>query len=309
MNKRTPEFLAGVNTPPVAFRRSTINDVFFRENSPALSLQEQLILGELQAQKLDKMIQVLEHPELARFIQEGKITFAAIKPRTLEDTKLGEFLPSDEAGASFIRTAMRKIAPSLKVVFQVSVPLTKEDVGYFYEDVREAMFARGEQGEQNWQDMGNYMRSGAVTYMLLYDESGNAVQKWRNVIGSTDPRKASPNTIRGQFAYNIGRNLVHGASGDTLQEKVANVTREVNFLHDKLGEIRNASQSAGLKEQDLRRTGLLQEGQELVIARKIEEIPTQSGASVARYQVVFSSESGRLKKMRLQQVTPIPSAA
>ncbi|HEX7453625.1 MAG TPA: nucleoside-diphosphate kinase, partial [Polyangiaceae bacterium] len=42
-------------------------------------------------------------------------------------------------------------------------------------------------------------------------ERDNAVQHLRNVIGATDPAKATEGTIRKQFGSNVGENAVHGS--------------------------------------------------------------------------------------------------
>jgi nucleoside-diphosphate kinase len=58
---------------------------------------------------------------------------------------------------------------------------------------------------------------GLVTFMtegpvlLLALERDNAVAKWREVMGATNPASAAQGTIRKQFAENIERNSVHGS--------------------------------------------------------------------------------------------------
>ena len=42
-------------------------------------------------------------------------------------------------------------------------------------------------------------------------EGDNAIQKWRDLMGATDPAKAAPGTIRKDFADNIEANAVHGS--------------------------------------------------------------------------------------------------
>jgi nucleoside-diphosphate kinase len=54
-----------------------------------------------------------------------------------------------------------------------------------------------------------FMTEGPV--LLLALEGGNAVAKWREVMGATNPANAADGTIRKRFAENIERNCVHGS--------------------------------------------------------------------------------------------------
>jgi nucleoside-diphosphate kinase len=53
------------------------------------------------------------------------------------------------------------------------------------------------------------MTSGPVVVVRL--ERDKAVDKWREVIGSTDPKNAAPGTIRALYGESIERNAVHGS--------------------------------------------------------------------------------------------------
>ncbi len=54
-----------------------------------------------------------------------------------------------------------------------------------------------------------FITSGPVVAMVI--EGPNAIQAVRELNGATDPVDASPGTIRGDFAVDIGRNIVHGS--------------------------------------------------------------------------------------------------
>ncbi len=54
-----------------------------------------------------------------------------------------------------------------------------------------------------------FMSRGPVVVIALSREG--AVQKWRDVIGATDPAKAAEGTIRKRFGQNVGENAVHGS--------------------------------------------------------------------------------------------------
>jgi nucleoside-diphosphate kinase len=55
----------------------------------------------------------------------------------------------------------------------------------------------------------SFITSGPLVAMVL--EGDRAVEAARQVIGATDPLKASPGSIRGDFAVEVGQNMVHGS--------------------------------------------------------------------------------------------------
>jgi nucleoside-diphosphate kinase len=61
-----------------------------------------------------------------------------------------------------------------------------------------------------------FMISGPVVVAIL--EREQAVEQYRKLIGSTDPSKAKPGTIRKMFAESIQRNAVHGSDSDENAE-------------------------------------------------------------------------------------------
>jgi nucleoside-diphosphate kinase len=54
-----------------------------------------------------------------------------------------------------------------------------------------------------------FMTQGPCVPMVL--EGENAIQRWRDLMGATDPAKAGPGTIRREFAASIEANAVHGS--------------------------------------------------------------------------------------------------
>jgi nucleoside-diphosphate kinase len=58
-------------------------------------------------------------------------------------------------------------------------------------------------------DLVSFMISGPVVAQVL--EGENAIQKNRDIMGATDPKKAEPGTIRADFAESIEANSVHGS--------------------------------------------------------------------------------------------------
>jgi nucleoside-diphosphate kinase len=71
-----------------------------------------------------------------------------------------------------------------------------------------------------FKDLVEFMISGPVMIQVL--EGENAIQKNRDLMGATDPKKAAAGTIRADFAESIDANAVHGSDGpDTAQVEVA----------------------------------------------------------------------------------------
>ena len=70
-------------------------------------------------------------------------------------------------------------------------------------------------------DLVRFMTSGPIVVQVL--EGENAVKKYRDVMGATDPAKAEAGTIRKQHAESIERNSVHGS------DSVENATIEIGL--------------------------------------------------------------------------------
>jgi nucleoside-diphosphate kinase len=65
-----------------------------------------------------------------------------------------------------------------------------------------------------------FMTSGPVVVQVL--EGENAIAKYREVMGATDPAKASDGTIRKVHAKSVGENSVHGSdAADTAAKEIA----------------------------------------------------------------------------------------
>jgi nucleoside-diphosphate kinase len=68
-------------------------------------------------------------------------------------------------------------------------------------------------------DLVEFMTSGPIMVQVL--EGENAIARHREVMGATDPKKATPGTIRADFATNVEENAVHGSDGpDTAKAEI-----------------------------------------------------------------------------------------
>jgi nucleoside-diphosphate kinase len=88
----------------------------------------------------------------------------------------------------------------LRIVGQKRVRITKEQAQQFYAVHKERPF---------FGELVEFMTSGPVVVQVL--EGENAIAKYREVMGATDPAKAAANTIRKVHARSIGENSVHGS--------------------------------------------------------------------------------------------------
>jgi nucleoside-diphosphate kinase len=88
----------------------------------------------------------------------------------------------------------------LRIVAQKRVRITKEQAQQFYAVHKDRPF---------FGELVDFMTSGPVVVQVL--EGDNAIAKYREVMGATDPAKAAANTIRKVHARSIGENSVHGS--------------------------------------------------------------------------------------------------
>jgi nucleoside-diphosphate kinase len=114
-------------------------------------------------------------------------TFAIIKPDAVGRGQQGEIL-SRIHKAGFRIVAIR------------SMRLTKDEAGGFYAVHRERPF---------FGELTDFMSSGKIFAMVL--EAEQAITKWREVMGATDPKMAARGTIRNDLGTSIGNNVTHGS--------------------------------------------------------------------------------------------------
>ena len=114
-------------------------------------------------------------------------TFAIIKPDAVAAGQTGQILAIVEENG-FRIVAMRKLHLSLK------------QAEGFYEVHKERPF---------YGSLVKFMIEGPVVVLVL--EREDAVKKWREVMGATNPANAAEGTVRKRFAQSIERNCSHGS--------------------------------------------------------------------------------------------------
>jgi nucleoside-diphosphate kinase len=99
----------------------------------------------------------------------------------------------------------------LRIIGQRRLRMSREQAEGFYGVHRERPFFRS---------LVEFMTSGPVVVQVLQGE--NAVSKYREVMGATDPAKAAAGTIRKDFAESIEANSVHGSdSAENARTEIA----------------------------------------------------------------------------------------
>ena len=99
----------------------------------------------------------------------------------------------------------------LKIIASRMMHLSRTEAEGFYAVHRERPF---------FKDLVDFMVSGPVVVQVL--EGENAIQRNRDLMGATDPKKAAAGTIRADFAQSIDANAVHGSDGvDTARGEIA----------------------------------------------------------------------------------------
>ncbi len=114
-------------------------------------------------------------------------TLAIIKPEVVERGDVGKIITRIEE-------------ENFKIAAMKMLRLTKAQAEGFYHVHRGKFF---------FDELTTYMSSGPVVVMVL--EGENAIRRWRQIMGATDPAKAEEGSIRKEFGTDIQRNAVHGS--------------------------------------------------------------------------------------------------
>jgi nucleoside-diphosphate kinase len=125
-------------------------------------------------------------------------TFSIIKPDAVAKNVVGEIVARFEKAG-------------LKVVASRMTHLSRAEAEGFYAVHKSRPF---------FKDLVEFMISGPVVLQVL--EGENAIQKNRDLMGATDPKKADKGTIRADFAQSIDANAVHGSDApETARTEIA----------------------------------------------------------------------------------------
>jgi len=127
-------------------------------------------------------------------------TFSIIKPDATKRNITGSIIKVIEENG-------------LRIIAQKRVKLSIRQAESFYSVHKERPFFR---------DLVEYMTSQPVVVQVLTGE--NAIEKYRSIMGATNPEDAEEGTIRKLFAINVQENSVHGS------DSAENAQIEINFF-------------------------------------------------------------------------------
>ena len=125
-------------------------------------------------------------------------TLSIVKPDAVAKNVIGQILARFEAAG-------------LKIIASRMTHLSRQEAEGFY---------AVHKGRPFFNDLVSFMVSGPVMIQVL--EGDNAIQKNRDLMGATDPKKADKGTIRADFAQSIDANAVHGSDApETAANEIA----------------------------------------------------------------------------------------
>tara|TARA_Y100000996_G_scaffold159328_1_gene123134 strand:- start:47 stop:526 length:480 start_codon:yes stop_codon:yes gene_type:complete len=127
-------------------------------------------------------------------------TFAIIKPDAVKNNYTGKIYN-------------HILESGFKILSAKLIKMSKNQAEHFYLVHKERPF---------YDELTNFMSSGRC--MVLALEKDNAVEQWRNTIGSTNPADANDGTIRKLYGTDLGQNAVHGSDSNE------NAEIEINFF-------------------------------------------------------------------------------
>ncbi|PJD94249.1 MAG: nucleoside-diphosphate kinase [Parachlamydia sp.] len=133
-------------------------------------------------------------------LAETQKTLSIIKPDAVQAQNIGKILTKFEENG-------------LQIVAMRMIKLTPERSGEFYAEHK---------GRPFYPDLVEFMSSGPIVAIVLKGE--DAIAKNRQLMGATDPAKATQGTLRALFALSTTKNAVHGSDSPQSAE------REISFF-------------------------------------------------------------------------------
>ena len=114
-------------------------------------------------------------------------TFAIVKPDAVKDGHVGEIITTiEQSGLKVVGLKLARLTPAICQ-------------GFYHEHV----------GKGFYPELEAFMTEGPVVLMVL--EGKNAILRWRDLMGATNPANAAEGTLRKRFGASIGRNATHGS--------------------------------------------------------------------------------------------------
>jgi nucleoside-diphosphate kinase len=134
-------------------------------------------------------------PQAGVYGTKNERSFIAVKPDGVNRGLVGEIIRRFEQ-KGFKLVGLKLTVPS------------KEKAEGHYEEHRGKPFFAG---------LANFFASGPIVAMVW--EGEDIIATGRRMMGATKPKDSAPGTIRGDFAVNMGRNIIHGSDGQASAAK------------------------------------------------------------------------------------------
>lgn len=116
-------------------------------------------------------------------------TFTIIKPNAVADGNTGKIID-------------RLIEAGFNIDFMRMLTLKRSDAEHFYAIHRERLF---------FGELIEFMTSGRIVVIELSRDDSDAINCLRALVGSTNPTKAAPGTIRALYGRNVTQNAIHAS--------------------------------------------------------------------------------------------------
>ncbi|SUP15235.1 nucleoside-diphosphate kinase [Vibrio alginolyticus] len=127
-------------------------------------------------------------------------TFSIIKPDALERNLIGEIYNRIEKAG-------------LRIIAAKMVHLTEDQASGFYAE---------HEGKEFFPPLKEFMTSGPIMVQVL--EGANAIARYRELMGKTNPEEAACGTLRADYALSMRHNSVHGS------DSPESAAREIEFF-------------------------------------------------------------------------------
>jgi len=122
-------------------------------------------------------------------------TFVMVKPDGVKRRLVGKIIERIEL-------------KGLRIVAMKMISISSELAERHYEEHRDKPF---------FGSLVKYITSGPVVAMVV--EGKNAISVVRQMVGKTNPAEATPGSIRGDFAMDIGRNIIHASDSESSAKR------------------------------------------------------------------------------------------
>ncbi len=137
-----------------------------------------------------------------------KQTLAIIKPDAVERNLIGQIISRIEAA-------------DLRIVAVKMLHLSRREAAGFYAE---------HEGKPFWETLLANMTAGPCVVMVLAGE--DAIARWRDLMGPTDPAQGQPGQIRHDLALSMQRNSVHGSdSPDSAAREIGYFFSRLEVVH------------------------------------------------------------------------------